>query len=63
MGHNIPKFLTEAPTALPDFSITVTLSPFNERARAVASPTIPAPITIADLLMKPYLIFFFNKWD
>src|ERR1019366_2284174 len=51
MGHTIPKFLTDAPTALPDLSITVTVKPFNERARAVAKPTMPAPITIADLFM------------
>ena len=32
----------------------MTLNPFCERARAVANPTIPAPITIADL---PMIIF------
>jgi hypothetical protein len=47
----MPKFLTEAPTALPERSITVTLNPFKASARAADKPTIPAPITIADLLI------------
>src|SRR5665213_2004817 len=56
-GHIIPKFLTEAPTALTDLSMTVTVKPFKESALAVARPTIPAPITIADL----FIMLFFNS--
>jgi hypothetical protein len=47
MGQIIPKFLMEAPTAKEFFSNTLTFFPLIARALAVASPTIPAPMTIA----------------
>jgi hypothetical protein len=43
--------------ALVDFSITVTLHPFNANARAVANPTIPAPTTIAVLCCTIIMCF------
>src|ERR1039458_5388553 len=63
IGQTIPKFLTEAPTACPDLSITVTRKPFIDNALAVAKPTIPAPITIADLFMDHYLVFISRGKD
>src|SRR5580692_11657770 len=48
MGHTMPKLRMEAPTAFSVRSKTFTVNPFFARALAVASPTMPAPITIAD---------------
>jgi len=56
MGHTIPKFLIEAPTALSDLSKTFTENPRSANALAVASPTIPAPITIADPAVMIFLL-------
>src|ERR1700744_3344674 len=53
MGHIIPKFRMDAPTACSLRSKTVTLYPRLASALAVAKPTIPAPITIADEFFMP----------
>src|SRR5271170_4223153 len=47
MGHTIPKLRIDAPTAISLRSKTVILYPLIARARAVARPTMPAPIIIA----------------
>jgi hypothetical protein len=58
MGQIIPKLRMEAPTAFPLRSSTVTLYPLLPKANAVARPTMPAPITIADLDIVQFYFFW-----
>src|ERR1700712_870957 len=48
IGHIIPKLRMDAPTARSLRSNTVTLYPRKANARAVARPTMPAPIMMAE---------------